>query len=214
MVKDLNTQPVQIIPLAKEHAAQAAELHIAGIGMGFISSLGPRFVTALYEGIATSPYGFGYVAVKNGQVLGFATWTTNLSKLYRSVIMKKGHRLFFTIAGKLISISTIKKVFETLFYASRTEKMDLPEAELLSIATAEAGQRQGLARKMMEAGFEECHRRGIRKLKIMAGTPLVAANKFYQKNGFEIAGRIENHGVVSNVYVVPTDHFLRQHPQT
>ncbi|MHC5163263.1 MAG: hypothetical protein ACYSO4_09160 [Planctomycetota bacterium] len=44
-----------IQPLEKEHAAQVAQLHMTGIPTGFISSLGKKFVAALYESIAQSP---------------------------------------------------------------------------------------------------------------------------------------------------------------
>ena len=74
---------VKIAPLTTENAKAAAQLHIDGINQGFISSLGLDFVTALYRAIAQDPQSFGYVAVIDGKVVGFATFTTNLKGLYK-----------------------------------------------------------------------------------------------------------------------------------
>ena len=62
---------IKIIALSAEDASAAAALHISGIGSGFISSLGIDFVTALYEAISECEFGFGYVAKKDAEVIGF-----------------------------------------------------------------------------------------------------------------------------------------------
>ena len=56
-------------------------------------------------------------------------------------------------------------------------------------------------------GFEQCRQRGIEKVKVLVGVDNKPANALYLKCGFQLAGQIENHGVVSNVYVARTDHF-------
>ena len=50
-----------IKPLAKNYASQVARLHITGIPTGFISSLGEKFVTALYESVAHNSNSFDLV---------------------------------------------------------------------------------------------------------------------------------------------------------
>ena len=199
---------VQVIPLTVKYAHDAAVLHIEGIDMGFISSLGIDFVTALYRAIAQSPESFGYVAIKEDRVVGFATFTTNLKGLYKSIMKKNIIRFGFLLFGKLFSWRMIKKVFETLFYPSRIKKYQLPEAELLSMSVLPAARRHGLATRFIKMGFEECSRRGIKELKILAATKIGPINKVYEKFGFKVVAQIENHGIVSNVYVVPTNHFI------
>jgi hypothetical protein len=68
-----------------------------------------------------------------------------------------------------------------------------------------------LASRFVKTGFEECRRRGVKELKILAATTIGPINKMYEKFGFKVAAQIENHGIVSNVYVVPTDHFSNSH---
>ncbi|MHC4693943.1 MAG: GNAT family N-acetyltransferase [Planctomycetota bacterium] len=197
---------IKFEPLAHEHAREIARLHVSGISTGFISSLGIDFVTSLYEAIAQSNDSFGFVAEENHKILGFVAFTPNLTRLYKSVILKKGLRLGFLLAGKMFSFRTIKKMFETLFYPSRIKKMDLPCAELISTVVAPEGRGKGLASQLVEKGFQECQKRRIDKVNVIVGTDNEPANKLYQKCGFKLAGQINNHGVLSNIYVAKTLH--------
>ncbi|MCI0498738.1 MAG: GNAT family N-acetyltransferase [Planctomycetales bacterium] len=200
---------VQIVSLTPEYAQEAARLHIEGINQGFISSLGIDFVTALYRAIAQDPQSFGYVAVKEGKVVGFATFTANLKGLYKSIMKKNGFQFAFLLFRKLVSWRIIQKVFETLFYPSRIKKYQFPEAEFLSMSVSPEARGHGLATRFVEMGFNECQKRGIQELKILAAVTIGPINKMYEKFGFKTVAHIENHGIVSNVYVVRTDHFAK-----
>jgi len=187
------------------HAGQVAALHIRCISTGFVSSMGIDFVTSLYEAIVKSKSSFGVVAVKKEKVLGFVAFTTNLNKLYKSVVWRKGLKFALLLAGNMWSRKRVKKIFETLFYPARTKKMNLPPAELLSIAVGPEERRKGLAAKLIEKGFQHCRKTGVDKVKVLIGADNKAGNKLYLKFGFELVGQIVNHGVLSNIYVAQTD---------
>ena len=182
-------------------------MHISGIATGFISSLGTDFVRVLYETIAESQFGFGLVAEINERVVAFVVFTPDINKLYKSVIFKRGLYFFLLLAGKMFSISRIKKVFETIFYPGRVNNLGVPVAELLSIVVAPEERGKGLSSMLTRKGFEQCRQRGIEKVKVLVGADNKPANALYLKCGFQLAGQMENHGVVSNVYVARTDHF-------
>lgn len=190
-----------ITNLKKQHASQVASLHISGISTGFISSLGLGFVSALYESIAEDENSFGFVAVEDEKVLGFVAFSKDLSKLYKYVIVKKGLCFALLLAGKMLSLRRIKKVFETLFYPGRTKKMDLPCAELLSIVIGGTERGKGLATTLIGKSLAECSRRGVEKVKVLVAADNEPANKLYSKCGFKPAGQIDSHGVPSNIYV-------------
>lgn len=192
---------LKIMKLSPEHVAQVAELHVSGISTGFISSLGVDFVTSLYEAVAQSQLSFGFVAEENHEIVGFVAFTTNLGKLYKSVILRKGLHFALLLAGKMFSLKRIKKVFETLFYPGRIKKMNLPSAELLAVVIAPEGRRKGLSTQLVEKGFRECRKRRIDRVKVLVGADNEPANKLYLKCGFELAGQVDNHGVLSNIYV-------------
>jgi ribosomal protein S18 acetylase RimI-like enzyme len=193
----------KLAALETKHAEQIARLHIEGISTGFISSLGIDFVTALYEAIIQDKASFGFVT-EDDKVLGFVAFTTNLGKLYKSVILKKGLRFAFILAGKMLSLQRIKKVFETLFYPSRIKKMNLPSAELLSIVVAPQARRKGIAMQLVRKGLRCYQKGGIDKVKVLVGADNEPANKLYLKCGFKLARQIDNHGIRSNIYVATT----------
>jgi ribosomal protein S18 acetylase RimI-like enzyme len=109
--------------------------------------------------------------------------------------------------GKIFSLSTLKKIFETLFYPTRMKKMSLPKCEFLSLVVAEEARGKGLATELARQGFAECAKRGAKELKMFAAVHIVPINKMYERLGFKLAGQIDNHGVTSNVYVARTNHF-------
>lgn len=201
---------MRTVPLEIRHAHDIASLHIQGINTGFISSLGIDFVTALYEAIAKSTSSFGFAVEDNDKVLGFVTFTTNLNKLYKSIIAKKGWRFALLLAGKMFSLQRIKKVFETLFYPSRVKKMNLPSSELLSIAVSPEKHRAGLATQLVQKSLEHCQKIGLDKVKVLVAADNEPANKLYLKCGFKLVGQIDNHGVTSNIYEAQTSKALKE----
>ena len=187
------------------HAGQVAALHIQCISTGFISSMGIDFVTSLYDAIVKSKSSLGVVAVRNEKVIGFVAFTTNLNKLYKSIIRRKGLKFALLLAGNVLSLRRVKKIFETLFYPARTKKINLPPAELLSIAVAPEERRKGLAGQLIEKGLRLYRKTGVDKVKVLIGADNKAGNKLYLKTGFKLIGQIVNHGVLSNIYVAKTD---------
>jgi ribosomal protein S18 acetylase RimI-like enzyme len=196
-----------IHPLRRQHCQQTARLHMEGIATGFISSLGPGFVAALYDAIAEDPNSFGFAAVENDRVLGFVAFTTNLSKLYRYVALKKGLKFAVVLIRRMCSFQALNKVWDNVLYPSKMKKMDLPDAELLSIAVAPEGRGKGIAQQLVDAGMEECRKRRIEKVKVLVADFNEPANKLYQKTGFQRVCQITSHGVLSNIYMIsPADH--------
>lgn len=197
---------IQITKLLPSHAREVADLHISGIHTGFISSLGIKFVTALYKAIAKSKSAFGFVVLKSDQVVGFVAFTTDVNDLYRSVIFHSGGKLAVGLAFSKFSFALLKKVYETLFYPRRLKKLYLPSAELISISVASEARSLNLGTELTYRGLAECKKRNLEKIKVLVGAKNQSANKLYIKCGFEFITQINNHGVLSNIYtaqVVP-----------
>jgi len=199
---------VHIRELLPEDARQVAELHIAGIQTGFISSLGVDFVTTVYEAIATSKNAFGLAAIRDDKIIGFVTFSSNTVALYKSVIFKKGLRFAFLLAGKLFSTKRIRNIAETILYPAKIKKkIELPQAELLSIVVAEEKRGKGLSQELLREGFSLCRQRKIENVKVLVGADNKPANSLYQKCGFALVCQIQNHGIISNIYSGATNHF-------
>jgi len=94
---------------------------------------------------------------------------------------------------KLLSLSKIRKIVETLVYPSKNELNDLPKAELLDIAISKEYQGRGLAQILFKE-FSAClNEFGIDEFKITTGESLKQAQRFYEKLGAIKIGTIEVH---------------------
>jgi len=193
-----------ITKINSEHARKIATLHIEGIDKGFISSLGFDFVSSLYEVIAQDKNSFGFAALEADNVVGFVAFSGNLSLLYRNVARHNGLKMALILARRMFSLQVIKKVIDNLFYPSRMKKLDLPDAELLSIAVSPKARGRGLAALLLRKGLDECARRGIEKVKVLVAADNERANRLYSRCGLSLAGKVSSHGVVSNIYVART----------
>jgi len=192
---------LQVILLKPEHAESVARLHQEGIPTGFLSSLGVAFLTDLYRSISQSPEGFGFVVCENQTVVGFVAFTTNRRRLYKTVLWGHGIKLIGRLLPRLFSVETIKKIIQNIVYPGKTQKLNLPQAELLSIAVSHRCRGKGLAGQLIHSGFEECRRRGISQVKVLVAQANQTANRLYQKNGFTLITQIDSHGCISNIYV-------------
>ena len=204
----LNVPPeLTFLPLARQHARAVAELHVAGIPTAFISSLGGGFVTALYEAITDSRGSFGFVALVDGRVVGYISVASSLKGLYVAVLRRAGLKLSLLLARRALAPRTLKRILETLFYPQRTRSLQLPEAEILAGVVAPEVRAYGVANQLFALALEECRRRGIKEVKIAASETLQHINKIYQLLGLQVRARILNHGVGTNIYVMPADLF-------
>jgi len=197
--------------LKPEDARTAAALHIQGIKSGFISSLGSGFVTALYEAVANSSSSFGFAVEDDERVVGFVTFTSNINRLYKSVIARRGFRMAAILAGKILSLKRIKKVLETLFYPARAGMGQTASAELLSIVVCEDRRKQGLGTELVITSLQQCRRLGLEKVKVLVAADNEPANKLYRKCGFKFVRLIKNHGILSNIYEVRVTEALNNH---
>lgn len=162
----------------KKYAKEIARIHKQEIVGGFLSSLPLSFLEKVYICIIEND--FCVVAKERGEVLGFIAGTIDIKKLYKYFFRKY---FFVSLIMLLPKILNIKKIFETLFYPKK--ESNLPEAELLTIAIKKEFKGQGVAGKILEIFILEMRKRNIKEFKVLVGSELNNAIKFYEKSGFK-----------------------------
>lgn len=192
---------VNIEPLSARHASRVAVLHQRCIDTGFLSSLGPRFLTQLYTAIPRTASGFGYVAERDGQVVAFIACAERLGALYKQALRCRGLRMALSMVPRVLNPRVFKRVIETLFYPSKMETA-YPAAEVLSIVAAPEARGTGVAMELMQRAFDEFRARGIYDVKVQVWSRNAAAKCFYEKCGFSLAGQKTHHENVLDVYVI------------
>lgn len=174
---------------ADADASAAARLHATAITEGFLSSLGPRFLTRLYRRMVRDPGSFLLVAEEDGAVIGHAAATENVSHLYRQFLVRDG--LVAGIAAAPRLLSQFRSVLETLRYPSGTD--ELPSAELLAVAVESAHQGRGVGRALVTAVREELLRRDVHGARVVVAATNGPALRLYTSSGFRPSASIEVH---------------------
>ena len=170
-------------------ASAAACLHATAITEGFLSSLGPRFLTRLYRRMVRDPSSFLLVAEEDGAVIGHAAATENVSHLYRQFLLRDGVVAGIAAAPRLLS--QFRSVLETLRYPSGND--ELPNAELLAVAVDYGHQGRGVGRALVNAVREELLRRGVREARVVVAATNGRALRLYTSSGFQPSASIEVH---------------------
>jgi len=192
---------------------RVGQLHAAMIDQGFLSTLGPRFLSLLYQAIDECPDACLLLARDGERVVGFVAGTLNMGQVYRQ-LLRHWLALGLSLAPSLLVPWRLWRIVEILRYSrggpDRVRTLDpqgaevpqLPAAELLSIAVDPACQGRGVAADLYAGlkSFFATHGQGA--FKIIVGAPLAPAHRFYQRMGAVPVAEIEVHrGAASTVYV-------------
>jgi len=181
--------------ITSEDIEQAGHIHQQEISQGFLSSLGEKALLSIFSLAAEKRTGILLIArdAIQGNVCGFLLGTIDTGKFYKDFLFKKSFFVFINLLPKLLSLSKIRKIVETLVYPSKNELNDLPKAELLDIAISKEYQGRGLAQILFKE-FSAClNEFGIDEFKITTGESLKQAQRFYEKLGAIKIGTIEVH---------------------
>ncbi len=187
---------------------QVAGLHYQGIDQGFLSSLGPEFLTLLYETIDKSPDAVLITEQHDGRVIGFVSGASRLWPIYKGMVVRLP-RLVIALAPVLLSPLKLWRLLELLRHSvagAKSEKnrsgVAIPDFELLSIAVAPEARRNGVAKRLYDALVVYVGSQRKHGFKIVVGETLIGAHKFYLRMGAVPQARACVHAdTVSVVYV-------------
>lgn len=185
----------------REIYRQVAQLHIANIDRGFLSTLGIGFLSLLYQALDEGEDSMLLTIERDGRVVGFAAGGTGMRPVYRRML-RRAPRLALALLPVLLSPKRAWRIIEILRYSRSSEQSSAwPRAELLSIALDPAYRGQHLAEVLYQRLAELFKRRGVAEFKIVVGSPLGPAHKFYQRMGAVPIAKTEVHqGESSIVY--------------
>lgn len=184
---------------------QVATLHSTNIDQGFLSTLGPSFLTLVYRAIDEAPSGALIVEEdKNGRVLGFVAGGVGLRAIYLR-LLRRPVQLSMALVPSLMRPRRWRPIFDILRYGIASESREhtgLPQAELLSIVVAPDVRGRGVADALYRRLIERFMSQGVGSFQIVVGDALLPAHRFYRRMGAVVAARIEVHaGEGSSIYV-------------
>ena len=190
---------------------RVAELHCAGIRLGFISSLGRPFVTTMYRAISRAPGSCVIVRCgPNSSVDGFIAGTVSTHTMFAWILRRYGVQLLIRLMLRLWSPAVLRRAVETVAYVGRrpgkgdrdrARSTDDSEGELLAIAVAPSCRKKGVGRGLV-AEFEDFLRgQSCGRYKVVTHGEDDSSNSFYLAAGFSLDRTFHHHGRVMNEYV-------------
>lgn len=186
-----------------------AQLHVEGITEGFLSTLGLRFLSTLYAGIAQAPGSRVLVAEQGKAVLGFIAFTADVASCYRWVLTRRFLPLGFALLPKLLKLSIYRNIIETLLYPRRVGndtgtkrvKQSAGSGELLAMAVSERSRGLGIGKVLVAAMNAELDRLGVSECRVVTHALDERSNGFYQRCGFCLVRSFQNHGKPMKEYL-------------
>lgn len=206
-----SNEAFRLVNAAPRHVADIARLHKACIDRSFLSELGEGFLRRLYDAMLRYESA-GLIVCLNGagETVGFTSVTDSTRRMNRWIMLREWWRLGLPLALKMTRWSRVKQVIENLFYAGRKQPVELPEAELLSIAVDSRFRRHGLGRKLLLGRLGWLADRDVKYARVFC-TEGLKSNPMYVSMGFNLVKQSVHHGRKTNVYVCEVEDILRRY---
>jgi ribosomal protein S18 acetylase RimI-like enzyme len=189
-----------IRPATVDDLPRVADLHVARISEGFLSSLGAPFLRRLYRRVARTDTSFILVDDVDEVVVGFVAGVANLSALYRTFMIRDGVVAATMAAPKVVR--AVPRVIETLKYPSATG--EFPDAEILAVAVAVEHTGRGLGTALVRAANTEFLQRNIRAAKVVTTADNIDALAMYHAAGYQRSAELMVHAGRSSEVLVWT----------
>jgi ribosomal protein S18 acetylase RimI-like enzyme len=180
-------------------AAAAAGLHAGRISDGFLSFLGPAFLTHLYRRIARTPSSFLLVADGSGSsgVVGFIAGSADVGGLYKSFLVRDGVAAGLAAAPRLLR--GWRRVIETLRHGASEGAGTGRGTELLAIAVDPAHEGRGVGKALVTAFLDQVGASGATAAYVVVGADNAGAIGLYARSGFVAGSEFELHAGTRSV---------------
>lgn len=186
------------IPKLDETGA-ISKLHLKNLKEGILPSLGMGVLKIFYKEIIQDKYSFVFAYYDKGEITGVAALTCNYDELLRKIKMRHFIRLFFAILLKFLDNPLTP--FKILFSKYPPE----PKAELMFLFVDEKFRGKGIGQRLVEATSKKFKELGVKKYKVTVLSENERGKKFYEKMGFEHAGKCDFLNKSKEIYVLDLD---------
>lgn len=183
-----------LVEMTKAHLPAVVKLHRDNITTGLTAWLGQRFCEHLYWGIRSSPYSFVLVYEdKHHQPLGFICCATNISKMYKRIILQRFFPMALSAISKFLRPSVFKQALTAVkrpktFKTGNYSEWKLPDAEIIAMGVRPDSQGKSIGTKLLQAAFERFRSLGHEKVRAWTREDNEQSTAFYQKRGFKLLG--------------------------
>jgi len=195
------TDSISIQPLRPRHAAAVARIHHLSQEGTFLTALGHPFLTVLYEEMSRSAHCRAFVALVEGQVVGFVVGTLSTGAIFKEVALKRPIRLGWLVFRRALRRPRLLwQALQTLAYPAQANHA-LPPAELLSLALEPRWRNRRIGSALVARLHAAMREAGVTQMAVTVDAANAGALRFYRRHGFR-------HAVTSQMYGRPMEHLV------
>jgi ribosomal protein S18 acetylase RimI-like enzyme len=194
----------EVFKAEKSDCKNIAKLHVRCLDRSFLGTLGENFLTLLYRSLLGWDGGIILVAREGTDIKGFIAGAADSGKFFKYFLRRNFFIAGILILPRLFRKSVVIKVLEVFKHNKDQDygTMELPRAELLCIAVEEDLRGRGVSALLFEGLVKRFKDKRVKEFKIVVGSELEGAVKFYTKMGCKKKTGIEVHkGQSSEVMV-------------
>ncbi|MEX1047830.1 MAG: GNAT family N-acetyltransferase [Actinomycetota bacterium] len=179
-----------IEPARPADADVIGRMHAGQISEGFLASLGPGFLSLLYDAMASSPSTVLLVARAEGRVIGFVAGSPQPGAFFAE--FRRRHLLGASvrIAPRALRPKVFRGVVESMRYMWEEGEGG---PELFAIAVDLSSRRAGTGTILVRSLEQQLRDNGETSLSVVVGSANQGARAFYERLGFRLAGELAVH---------------------
>ncbi|MDH7568696.1 MAG: GNAT family N-acetyltransferase [Armatimonadota bacterium] len=195
---------VVIRPMEPPDLGAVVAIHLESFPGFFLSFLGPRFLSLLYESLSADAEGVVLVADLHGSTVGFVAGVTSQAGFYRRLLRRRKWAFALAGAGAVLRRPSIAPRLWRALRRPTEASQSAADACLMSIAVRPSTEGKGLGRRLVHAFCEEMRRRGVGAVSLTTDRDHnERVNRFYQQLGFRLARTfVTPEGRAMNEYVL------------
>ncbi|MBN1690972.1 MAG: GNAT family N-acetyltransferase [Dehalococcoidia bacterium] len=169
---------------------RVTDIHLRSFPGFFLSFLGPSFLKQFYSNMVESQHGIALVVCDQGEAVGFACGSNDISGFYRDLIRTKWLQLSLAaLPSVLRRPSTAIRLLRAAFTRPGQASGQKSSGELSSIAIHPDWEARGLGRALLAAYMQAMKARGATELALSTDRDdNERVNAFYLHSGFSLAG--------------------------
>lgn len=185
--------------LGGQHVKAVSALHCATL-TGLLSRLGKPAAEAFYTGCLRSNLAVGLVYVEEGNVRGFVLGSPHPGALRSDVLRRNPLGTIISLGEGMLARPSSMRWLLNSFRGPDEGNFDASAPELIYLAVDAGSRGSGAGKQLVEAFDEKMRAAEVEAYELSVDEGNAPAIAFYERLGFQLAGRYEEFGIYHRRY--------------